>query len=77
MANENISFIDSYGRVVVPKSIRDKLNTKEVVFHYDEKNKDVHLIPVKNLREWKGRFKGILKDYLKTHEDDSDDTYRR
>lgn len=76
MANENTSTIDVYGRVVVPKSIREKMKSNEVVFFYDEKNEDVHMLPVKHISEWKGKFKGILKDYLKSHEED-DDPYRR
>ena len=77
MANDNFSVIDEYGRVVVPKSIRERMRTNQVVFIFDDKNQDVHMVPVRDLSEWKGRFKGILKDYLKTHEDDSNDTYRR
>ncbi len=77
MANPNISVIDAYGRVVIPKEIREKMNSMEVVFIYDEKHEDVHMVPVTDITEWKGKFKGILKDYLKTHEEDSDDTYRR
>ncbi len=76
MANENISTIDEYGRVVVPKNIREKMKSREVLFLYDEKNEDVHLVPIKKISEWKGKFKGILKNYLKTHEEDSNDPYR-
>ncbi len=77
MANENISLIDEYGRVVVPKAIRDKIDTNEVVFLYDNKNKDVHMVPVRDISEWKGKFKGILKDYVQTHEEDWNDHYHR
>ncbi|MEK6981768.1 MAG: hypothetical protein AABX38_02455 [Candidatus Micrarchaeota archaeon] len=77
MANESITLIDQYGRLVVPKSIRDKFETKQVVLIYDEKNKDAHIIPVKNISEWKGKFKGILKNYMKEHEEDQNDTHRR
>jgi len=76
MANENISTIDGYGRVVVPKTIRDKLQTNDVVFIYDQKNKDVHLVPVRDITHWKGRFKGILKKFQKEHEEDWNDPYR-
>ncbi len=77
MANENVSTIDEYGRVVVPKEIRDKLKTNDIVFVYDEKNKDVHVVPVRNLKYWAGKSKGITKDYLKTHKEDWDGHSRR
>ena len=77
MADENISTIDQYGRIVIPKGIREKMKSSEVVFIYDEKNEDVHLVPVKPLSAWKGKFKGILKNYLKSHEEEQDDPYRR
>ena len=77
MVNENISVIDDYGRVVVPKNIREKMASKEVVFIYDHKNEDVHMVPVKEISDWKGKFKGILKGYLKSHDEDSNDSYRR
>jgi AbrB family looped-hinge helix DNA binding protein len=77
MANENISTIDEYGRVVVPKTIREKLKTNDIIFIYDQKNKDVHLVPVRDISEWKGKFKGILKNFQKEHEEDWNDPYRR
>lgn len=77
MANDNVSYIDEYGRIVVPKTIREKLKATEVVFIYDQKHHDVHMVPVRNISEWKGKFKGILKNYLKKHEEDLDDPYRR
>ncbi len=76
MANQNISKIDEYGRVVVPRQIREKMKTNDVVFIYDEKHEDVHMVPIRSFRDWKGRFKGILKDYMKTHTEDQDDPYR-
>ncbi len=74
--NENASVIDDYGRVLVPKYIREKLKTNQVVFVYDNKNEDVHLIPVRDISYWKGKAKGITKDFFKKHEDDWYDPYR-
>ena len=77
MANANVSVVDEYGRVVVPKNIRERMKSKEVVFVYDEKNEDVHMVPIKDITEWIGRFKGASKNFLKEHEEDWNDSYRR
>ncbi len=69
--------LDKFGRVVIPKEIREEVNCDKFEVVYDRKNKDVHLFPVRDIREWKGKAKGILKDYLKEHEEDWNDPYRR
>jgi len=69
--------LDDYGRIVVPKGIREKMKSKEVVFIYDEKNEDVHMIPIKDIAKWVGRFRGASKNFLEEHEEDWNDPYRR
>lgn len=68
--------IDSYGRVVVPKHIREKMKGDTVVFIYDHKNEDVHMIPLRSLSHWAGKAKGITKEFSKKHEEDWYDPYR-
>ena len=62
--------------MVVPKEIRDKLKTNEIVFVYDEKNSNVHIVPVRSLKYWAGKAKGITKEYLRTYEEDWNDNSR-
>ena len=53
------------------------MKTNEVVFIYDEKNEDVHMMPIRDISEWVGKFKGADKRFLKEHEEDWNDSYRR
>ena len=76
MANEDECTIDNYGRVVIPKDIREKINASSVVFIYDHKNEDVHMIPVRDLSYWAGKAGGITKEFSKKHEEDWYDPYR-
>ena len=68
--------IDRYGRIVIPKKIREQIPGNRVILVYDKKNEDVHIVPVKSISAWKGRFSGITKEYLKHHGETDNDTYR-
>ncbi len=63
--------MDSSGRIVIPKAIRDKIgNKKTLEIYFDENHKDVHLKPVKKIEELFGAYKGIKKDFKKSQEGD-------
>ncbi len=65
-----VSVIDSFGRVVIPKHIRHKLKSNTIEFIVDEDEESIKLVPVKPLSYWSGKAKGILKSYEKTHNED-------
>ncbi|MBI5227343.1 hypothetical protein HY988_02030 [Candidatus Micrarchaeota archaeon] len=65
MASEFVE-MDSSGRIVIPKSIRDKIGTKKKLeIYFDETHKDIHIKPVKDIREFFGAFKGIKAQFKK------------
>ena len=70
---ENFEYvnIDSSGRIVIPKSIRKKIgDKKKLEIYYDEEHKDIHIKPVKDIKEFFGAFKGIKEQFRKDREAD-------
>ena len=57
-------------QVVIPGSIRKRIDIhpgeKVVVF---EKNGIIHIVRVGDIREMKGRYKGLLKEGIRDEED--------
>jgi bifunctional DNA-binding transcriptional regulator/antitoxin component of YhaV-PrlF toxin-antitoxin module len=67
MENANVSIIDKFGRLAVPKKIRARLGTNKIEFVVCGNESAVKLVPVRDISEFRGKFKGVLKDFNRFH----------